>query len=82
MPSKTRVLVVDDSAYARSVIAKKLDCDDLEIIDFAKDGIEALEKTKALRPDVITLDVSMPRMDGLDVQGEKRQFGEKNFHLF
>ena len=66
MPSKTRVLVVDDSAFARSVIAKKLACDDLEIIDFAKDGIEALEKTKALNPDVITLDVSMPRMDGLD----------------
>ena len=66
MPSKTRVLVVDDSAFARSVIAKRLACDDLEIIDFAKDGIEALEKTKALRPDVVTLDVSMPRMDGLD----------------
>ena len=66
MLSKTRVLVVDDSAFARSVIAKKLACDDLEIIDFAKDGIEALEKTRALQPDVITLDVSMPRMDGLD----------------
>ena len=66
MPSKTRVLVVDDSAFARSIIAKKLACDDLEIIDFAKDGIEALEKTKALKPDVITLDVSMPRMDGLE----------------
>ena len=66
MPPKTRVLVVDDSAFARSVIAKKLACDDLEIIDFAKDGIEALEKTKALKPDVITMDVSMPRMNGLD----------------
>ena len=66
MASKIRVLIVDDSAFARSIIAKKLACDDLEIIDFAKDGIEALEKTKALKPDVITLDVSMPRMDGLE----------------
>ncbi len=66
MASKTRVLVVDDSAFARSIIAKKLNCEELEIIDFAKDGVEALEKTKELRPDVVTLDVSMPRMDGLE----------------
>ena len=36
MPLKTRVLVVDDSAFARSIIAKKLACDDLEIIDFVE----------------------------------------------
>ena len=67
MADKIRVLVVDDSAFARSVITKKLEADpDLEVIDFAKDGLEALEKVKNLKPDVVTLDVSMPRMDGLE----------------
>lgn len=67
MTDKIRVLVVDDSAFARSVIAKKLGADpDLEVVDFARDGLEALEKVKSLRPSVVTLDVSMPRMDGLE----------------
>ncbi|MDA0734665.1 MAG: chemotaxis response regulator protein-glutamate methylesterase [Chloroflexi bacterium] len=67
MANKIKVLVVDDSAFARSVIAKRLEADpDLEVIDFAKDRLEALEKVKSLKPDVVTLDVSMPRMDGLE----------------
>lgn len=67
MTDKIRVLVLDDSAFARSVIAKKLDADpDLEVVGFARDGLEALEKVKSLRPSVVTLDVSMPRMDGLE----------------
>ena len=67
MAEKIRVLVVDDSVFARSVIAKKLAADpELEVIDFAKDGLEAVEKVKSLKPNVVTLDVSMPRMDGLE----------------
>lgn len=67
MANKIKVLVVDDSAFARSVISKRLEADpELEVIDFAKDGLEALEKVKSLQPDVVTLDVSMPRMDGLE----------------
>jgi len=62
-----RVLVVDDSAFARLSISKQLDADPgIEIAGFARDGIEALEKVKELKPGVITLDVSMPRMDGLE----------------
>ena len=67
MAETIRVLVVDDSAFARSIIAKKLAADpELEVIDFAKDGLEAVEKVKSLKPNVVTLDVSMPRMDGLE----------------
>ncbi|MFQ6027965.1 MAG: chemotaxis response regulator protein-glutamate methylesterase [Dehalococcoidia bacterium] len=66
VPDRIRVLVVDDSAFARSVISKKLESDpDLEVVGFARDGVEALEQVKALRPNVVTLDVTMPRMDGL-----------------
>ncbi len=60
------VLVVDDSAFMRKVISDILKSDpDITVIDTAKNGIEAIEKAKSLKPDVITLDVEMPVMDGL-----------------
>ncbi|MDY6892690.1 MAG: chemotaxis response regulator protein-glutamate methylesterase [Chloroflexota bacterium] len=66
MEHKTRLLIVDDSAYVRSTLAKKLGCDpEIEIVGYAQDGIEAVEKTAILKPDVITMDVVMPRMDGI-----------------
>ncbi len=61
-----RVLVADDSATMRNALAKLLSGEpDLAIVGFAKDGVEAVEKARALRPDVITMDVDMPRLDGL-----------------
>ena len=66
MSDKVRVLVVDDSAFARVSITKALSSDpEIEVIAAAHDGIDALDKIKSLKPDVVTLDVSMPRMDGL-----------------
>lgn len=66
MGKRVKVLIVDDSAFARSTIAGKLAADpEIEIVGQAGDGNEAVEKTKSLRPDVVTLDVVMPRMDGL-----------------
>jgi len=63
---KTRVLVVDDSALMRKYIKRILEEDPrLEVVDAARDGEEAVEKNLALEPDVITLDLNMPRMDGL-----------------
>lgn len=63
---RTRVLIVDDSAFARLMIAKHLaDAPSIEIVGTARDGLDALEKVKLLRPDVITLDVEMPKMDGV-----------------
>jgi two-component system chemotaxis response regulator CheB len=62
---KIKVLVVDDSAFMRKAIKEILESDPaIEVIDTARNGLEALEKTKALRPDVITLDINMPVMDG------------------
>jgi two-component system chemotaxis response regulator CheB len=63
---KTRVLIVDDSAFARLTIARFLESDpELEVAGIARDGVDALEKITEVKPDVITLDVEMPRMDGL-----------------
>ena len=64
--AKIRVLIVDDSALIRQVLATLLSKDpDIEVIGSAPDPFIAREKIKALNPDVITLDVEMPKMDGL-----------------
>lgn len=63
---KIKVLVVDDSALMRKMIPLIISSDkDIEVIGTAIDGDFALKKISQLRPDVITLDVNMPRMDGL-----------------
>jgi two-component system chemotaxis response regulator CheB len=61
------VLIVDDSATMRGLIAAALKRDpDIEVLGFANDPIEAREQVKILNPDVITLDVEMPKMNGLE----------------
>lgn len=63
---KIKVLVVDDSAFMRKVISDMVNSDSsLEVIITAKDGVDAIEKAEKFRPDVITLDIEMPKMDGL-----------------
>jgi two-component system chemotaxis response regulator CheB len=63
-----RVLVVDDSRFVRNAIARMLAHErDLSIVGFAGDGREVLDKTIALAPDVITLDLHLPGLDGVDV---------------
>ncbi len=64
--AKIRVLTIDDSALMRQVLAELLAKDpDIEVIGSAPDPYVAREKIKALNPDVLTLDVEMPKMDGL-----------------
>ncbi len=61
-----KVLIVDDSSFARLSITRQLTADpEIDVVGVARNGIEALEKMKALQPNVVTLDVEMPRMDGL-----------------
>ena len=66
MNNKTKVLIIDDSALVREVLTEILNSDPmLEVIGTASDPIIARNKIKQLNPDVLTLDVEMPRMDGL-----------------
>jgi two-component system chemotaxis response regulator CheB len=66
-----RVLVVDDSAFARKVLRQALEAQPtIEVVGIAADGLEALEKIAALAPDVVTLDLVMPELDGLGVLRE------------
>ncbi|HID06318.1 MAG TPA: chemotaxis response regulator protein-glutamate methylesterase [Armatimonadetes bacterium] len=65
---KIRVLVVDDSAFARRALQRMLETDsDIEVIGTARNGEQALQLISELDPDVITLDIMMPGMDGLAV---------------
>ncbi len=63
---KIRVLIVDDSAIVRKMLAEALAAEpDLEVVGTAPDPFVARDKILSLRPDVLTLDIEMPRMDGL-----------------
>jgi len=62
-----KVLVVDDSSFFRSRVSDILNSDsNLTVIDVAVNGIEAVEKAKALKPDVITMDIEMPLLNGIE----------------
>lgn len=63
---KLRVLVVDDSRFFRRRVTEMLNLDpQIEVIDTAENGIQAIEKAAKLKPDVITMDIEMPLMDGI-----------------
>ncbi len=71
-----RVLIVDDSAFMRNTLSSMIVSDpEIEVVGFARDGIEAVEKVVSLKPDLVTLDVEMPRMDGIEAL---KQIMDKN----
>ena len=65
--TKTRVLIVDDSGFARSILSKGLAmAPGIDVVGSAGDPIEAQQQIKKLKPDVMTLDVHMPKMNGIE----------------
>jgi two-component system chemotaxis response regulator CheB len=65
--NSVRVLVVDDSAFMRTALRRMIESDpSLQVVGTANDGVEGVQQAIHLRPDVITMDVEMPRMSGLD----------------
>src|ERR1700726_3128646 len=68
---KFRVLIVDDSTFMRKVLETILKSDDqLQVIGQAKDGREAITLAESLKPDVITMDINMPHVDGLQATAQ------------
>ncbi|MEM1485280.1 chemotaxis response regulator protein-glutamate methylesterase [Oscillospiraceae bacterium PP1C4] len=64
---KIRVLIVDDSIFFRKILEQNLTLDNnIQIIGTAVDSFDAMEKIRALKPDVVTLDVEMPKLNGID----------------
>jgi DNA-binding NarL/FixJ family response regulator len=61
-----RVLLVDDHTLVRNGIASLLTANNIEVAGEASDGLEALEKTRQLKPDIVLMDIKMPRYNGLE----------------
>ena len=71
---KIRVVVIDDSAYNRRTITKMLEgLPDVEVVGYAADGEEGIRKIIDLKPDLITLDLEMPRMDGFTLSAHRHE---------
>src|SRR5713101_3777886 len=69
--NKFRVLVVEDSAFMQKVLERIFNADEqLQVVGTAKDGREAVAMAEALKPDVITMDINMPHVDGLQATAE------------
>lgn len=65
-----RILIVDDAAFMRMMIRDILTKNGYEVVGEANDGAQAIEKFKELRPDLITMDITMPEMDGIQALKE------------
>lgn len=68
-----RILIVDDAAFMRMMIKDILTKNGFEVIGEAQDGAQAIEKYKELNPDLVTMDITMPEMDGITALKEIKQ---------
>lgn len=68
-----RILVVDDAAFMRMMIKDILTKNGYQVVGEAQDGYQAIEKYKELRPDLVTMDITMPEMDGITALREIRK---------
>jgi two-component system chemotaxis response regulator CheB len=66
MKRKIRILIADDSAFARKVVREMLEHETIEVVGAARDGEEALEMTAALAPDLVISDLMMPKVNGVE----------------
>jgi DNA-binding NarL/FixJ family response regulator len=71
---KIRVLIADDHSLVREGIAAFLRmCDDIEVVGEASDGIEAIERARKARPDIVLMDIGMPKLGGLEATVELKK---------
>jgi len=68
-----RILIVDDAAFMRMMIRDILTKNGFEVVGEAQDGMQAIEKFKDLQPDLVTMDITMPEMDGITALKEIRK---------
>jgi two-component system chemotaxis response regulator CheB len=77
MLGRKNVLIVDDSAFMRTLVKQILAVDDaFDIIGEAADGVSAIAVAMTLKPDIIVLDIEMPKMNGLDVMKRLKLFSK------
>ena len=73
----TKVLIVDDAAFIRIQLKQMLSENGFDVVGEAENGKVALRKIKELKPDIVTLDITMPEMDGLECMAEINKMEEK-----
>ncbi|WP_066872217.1 response regulator [Clostridium mediterraneense] len=69
-----RVLIVDDAAFMRMMVKDILSKNGFEVVGEASNGLKAIEMYKQERPDVVTMDITMPEMDGIEAVKAIKQF--------
>jgi len=72
-----RVLVVDDASFMRMSISMMLKKHNFEIIGEAENGVEGVRKYKELKPDIVTMDITMPEMSGIEALKQIREYDPK-----
>jgi two-component system chemotaxis response regulator CheY len=65
-----KVLIVDDAAFMRQMLKKTLEKNGFEVIGEAENGLKAVEMYKKLNPDIVTMDITMPKSDGVEALSE------------
>ena len=73
----TRVLIVDDAAFMRMMIKDILEKNGYDVVAEANNGIKAVEMYKREKPDIVTMDITMPDMDGIEAVKAIREFDPK-----
>lgn len=73
----SRVLIVDDAAFIRVQLKRLLEKHGFEVVGEAENGKVALEKIEELKPDIVTLDITMPEMDGIECVKEINKLPDK-----
>ncbi|WP_318507798.1 response regulator [Bacillus sp. T3] len=72
-----KVLIVDDAAFMRMMLKDILTKNGIDVVGEASNGLEAIEKYRELKPDLVTMDITMPEMDGISsVKGIRAEFPE------
>jgi len=77
-----RILIADDNLYARTTIRSLLDWHSFEVCGEAKDGREAIERVRELKPDIVLLDINMPELDGVKAAYEIRRISPQTKIVF
>lgn len=72
-----RILIVDDAAFMRMMIKDILGKNGFEVVGEAQDGAQAIEKYKELEPDLVTMDITMPEMDGITALKEIKKINSE-----
>ena len=70
---KARVLIADDALFMREMIREIIEPEGFEVVGEASDGVQAVERFRELQPDVVMMDIVMPRLSGIDAAAKIRQ---------